>query len=86
MDVHAAHLGAAMQGREDLARIEQELRIKGALDPLLMGQIDLGEHGPHQVALFHPNPVLARQHAANLDTEPQNVGAKINNIIDYNLT
>ena len=36
VDMHAAKLGAAMQHREHLARVEQALRIEGAFQALLM--------------------------------------------------
>ena len=75
--MQAAEFGAAMQGREHLAGIEQALRVERAFDPLLLVQVDLGEHRRHQVALLDADPVLARQNAADLDAEPQDVVAEL---------
>jgi len=61
MDMQSAKLGATVQLRKDFARIEQTVRIKRAFQALLVGQITLIEHGAHQVTLFDPDPVLARQ-------------------------
>src|SRR6202043_4138084 len=36
VDVHAAQLGAAVQGRKHLAGIEQPLCVEGAFQPLLL--------------------------------------------------
>ena len=41
-----------------------------------MGEVGLVEHLAHQVALLDPDPVLAGQHAADRDAEPQDVGAE----------
>ena len=76
MHVHAAELGAAVQRREHLAGIEQALVVEGAFEPLLLVEIDLGEHRRHQVALLDADAVLAGEHAADLDAEPQDVGAE----------
>ena len=42
-----------------------------------MFQVVFGKHRRHQVALFDADPVLTRQHAANLYTEPQDIGAEL---------
>lgn len=76
MNVHPAEFGTAMQRREDLAGIEQLRRIKGAFHALLVRQIRFGEHLGHQVPLFHPDAVLAGQHTAHLDAQPQYVRAE----------
>ena len=76
MDMHAAQFGAAAKLREHLAGIEQALGIEGAFQPLLLVEIDLVEHLGHQVALLDADAVLAGQHAADLDAEPQDVGAE----------
>ena len=44
MDVHPAEFGAAVQLREHLARVEQPLRVEGAFEPLLLGEVGLVEH------------------------------------------
>jgi len=65
MHMHTAELCTSAQGRKDLAGIEQQLGVEGAFDPLLMVEIDLGEHLRHQVALFDADTMLPRQHATN---------------------
>src|SRR5271163_818259 len=75
-DMELAHLGAAMQGREYLAGIEQRLVVERTFDALLLAQIDIVEHHRHEVALLDPDAVLAGQHAADLDAQPQDVGAE----------
>jgi len=37
--VHAAELGAALQGRKHLAGIEQALLVEGAFEPLLLLEV-----------------------------------------------
>src|SRR5215212_4343478 len=76
VDVHAPEFGAAVELREHLAGVEQPARVEGALDPLLLGEVGLVEHLAHQVALLDPDAVLARQHAADLDAELEDVGAE----------
>src|SRR5689334_2430275 len=76
VDMHAAELGAAVQGRKHFSGIEQALRVEGAFDALLLVQIDVGKHLAHQVALLDADAVLAGQDAAELDAAAQNVGAK----------
>src|SRR5690348_8098016 len=65
-----------MELGEDLAGIEQAARIEGAFQALLLIEVDLVEHGRHEVALFDANAVLARQHAADLDAKTQDVRAE----------
>ena len=68
--------------REDLAGIEQVVRIEGAFDAHLLVEIDLGEHLRHQVALLDADAMLAGQHAADLDAEPQDVGAEFLGVLE----
>src|SRR5262250_2904217 len=75
--VHAPELGAAVQRRKHLARVEQALVVEGAFEPLLLLEVSLGEHGRHQVALFHAHPVLAGEHAAYFDAKLEDVRAKL---------
>src|SRR5262245_33648437 len=77
MDVHAPELGAAVQRRKHLARVEQALVIERAFEPLLLLEIGLGEHCRHQVALLHAHPMLAGEHTAHLDAKLQDVGAEL---------
>lgn len=74
--MHAAEFGAAAKLREDLARIEQVVRVEGAFHPHLLVEVDLGELLAHQVALLDADPVLAGQYAADANTETQDIGAE----------
>ena len=47
-----------------------------------MGEVGFVEHRAHQVALLDADPVLAGQHAADLDAEPQDVGAECLGALD----
>src|SRR5947209_1826674 len=76
VDVHAAELSTAMQRWKHLAWIEQTLGVEGAFQPLLLVEIDLAEHFPHQVALLDADAVLAGQDAAEFNADPQDVRAK----------
>src|SRR5207237_5993346 len=76
MHVHPPQLSAAVQRRKHLAWIEQALVVEGAFEALLLVEIDLGEHRRHQVALLDADAVLAGEHAADLDAQPENVGAE----------
>ncbi len=58
MDVHAAELGAAVQRREHLAGVEKAAGVEGALEALLLVEVGLGEHRPHQVALLDADGLL----------------------------
>ena len=59
MDMDAAELGAAMELREHLAGVQQTVRVEGAFEALLMGEVGFVEHCSHEVALFDADPVLA---------------------------
>src|SRR5258707_8253176 len=59
MDVDAPELGAAMELREDLAGIQQPVRIEGAFQALLLVEVDRIEHYRHQIALLDADAVLA---------------------------
>src|SRR6266446_9284584 len=76
VDVHAAELGAAVQGRKYLAGVEQALGVERTFEPLLLVEIDLAEHFAHQVALLDADAMFAGQHAAEFDADPQDVGAE----------
>ena len=60
-----------------LPGLSSPLAVEGAFHPLLLRQIDLGEHRRHQVALLDADAMLAGQHAADLDAQPQDVGAEL---------
>ena len=74
MDVHPPELGAAMERRKHLAGVQKPLRIERAFQALLLVEVVLGEHDAHQVALLDPDAVLAGQHPAHFDAQPQDVG------------
>src|SRR6266404_4423124 len=76
MDVYATQFCAAMQGRKYLAGIEQALRVEGAFQTLLLVEIDLVKHFRHQVALLDADAMFAGKHAAEFDTDPQDIGAE----------
>ena len=76
MDVEAAEFGAAVQLWKHLAWIEPIVRVERAFQPLLVRQVALVEHSPHQIALLDPDSVLAGQDTADLDAEFEDVGAK----------
>ena len=66
MDVQPAQFGAAVQLREYLPGVEEPVRVEGAFEALLLREIALVEHRPHQIALLDADPVLAGQDAADL--------------------
>src|SRR6185312_10584019 len=66
-NVHTAELGAAVQLRKDLARVEQALLVERAFQPLLLIEIGFREHHRHQVALLDAYAMFAGQHAPDLD-------------------
>ena len=70
MDMKMTELGAAMQLRKDLTRVQQAIRIESAFEALLMCQVALVEHCSHEVALFDADPVLTGQHATDFDAKP----------------
>src|SRR5712671_3456891 len=76
VDMHAAELGAAVQGWKYLAGVEQALGVERAFEPLLLVEIDLAEHFAHQVALLDADAMFAGQHAAEFDADPQDIGAE----------
>ncbi len=80
--MHAGKLGAAVQGREHLARIEQTLLVEGTFEPLLLREVDLREHRRHQVALLHPHPVLAGEHTPDLDAQLQDLGPELFGLLE----
>ena len=76
MNMHAAQLGAAAQHGKHLPWIQQQIGVKGAFESLLVRQVRFAEHLGHQVALLDADAVLAGQHAADLDAQPQDVAAE----------
>src|ERR1700761_287273 len=76
MHMHPTEFSATAELRKHLAWVEQAFRIEGAFQPHLLIEVDLVEHRVHEIALFDADPVLARQNAANLNTQSQDFGAK----------
>ena len=76
MDVDAPEFGTAVERGKDLARVEQAAVVESAFEPLLLGEIGLGEHRRHQVALLHPDAMLAREHAPHFHAELEDLGAE----------
>src|SRR5271168_1141218 len=76
MDMHAAELSAAVQGRKHLAGIEQASRVERAFEPLLLVEIDLAEHFRHQIPFLDADAMLASKDAAKLDAAAQDIGAE----------
>ncbi len=74
--MNPAKLSTAMQRGEHLARVQQPLRVECTFQALLLVEIDLGEHRPHQIAFFDADTVLSGKHAADLHAQPQNVGTE----------
>src|SRR5712691_2104394 len=80
--VQASELGAAVQGRKHLARIEQALVVERAFEPLLLIEIGRREHRRHQVAFLHAHAMLAGEHAADLHAELEDVGAEFFGLLE----
>src|SRR5262249_158885 len=74
--VHAPELRPPVQRPKHLAGMAQALPVEGALGPLLLVEVGFREHRRHQVALLDADAVLAGEHAADLDAQPQDVGAE----------
>ena len=70
MDMHSAQLRTAMESRENLTGVEQQIWVEGAFHALLVCEINGGKHHRHQVALFDADPMLACQHTTDLDAQP----------------
>ena len=72
-----------MQYGIDFAGIKEVAGIEGAFQALLVFHIVFCKHFAHQIAFFDTNPVFAGQHAANLDTQPENIGTEFFSIIQF---
>src|SRR3989344_2741913 len=69
VDVHAAEFGAAMQGRDVLARVEQAARVEGRLDRMEQRQLVGVELRAHLIDLLAADAVFAGDAAAHLHAE-----------------
>ena len=69
VDMQPAELGAAVQLREHLAGVQETVRVEGAFEALLLGEIHFVEHRAHQVAFLDPNPMFTGQYATDLHAE-----------------
>src|SRR5271167_4294869 len=74
--MHAAKFRATAELRKYLPGVEEALLVESAFEPLLLVQVALVEHRVHEVALLDADPVLAGQDSADLDAEPEDVGAE----------
>ncbi len=81
--MHAAKLGAVVQLRKHLARIEQVLVIECTFDPLLLFEVGFIEHHRHEITFFNTNPVFTGQNSTHFDTKPQNIGAKFLSFVQF---
>jgi hypothetical protein len=57
--MHTPKFRTSAELREDLTRIEQRAWVEGALQALLLIEVDLIEHRVHQVTLLDADTVLA---------------------------
>ncbi len=81
--MHAAHFGAAVQLRENLAGIQEPLVVEGTFHAKLLIEIRLREHRRHEIALLDTHAVFAGEHAADLDAEAKNVVAEIFRALEF---
>ena len=52
---------------EELARVQEAIRVKDIPDTLLQVQIFRGENHPHKLLLLKANPVFTRQRTAGIE-------------------
>src|SRR5882672_6793954 len=76
VNMHASELGAAMQGRNRLAGIEQAVLVERALDAVEGFEFRRLELDAHLVDLFHAHAVLAGDGAADLQAQLEYFGAE----------
>src|SRR4051812_91855 len=77
MHMHRAELGATMQRRHALARIENSGRIEHALHRMKLLDLVRIELDAHLVELFHANPMLSRHRPAHLDAQLEDLAAEL---------
>ena len=77
VDAHLAELGAPVQRRDVLRRVEQPGGIEGALHPAERLQLRGRELHAHLVDLLDADAVLAGDGAADLDALPQHLGGEL---------
>ena len=76
MDMHPAQLRAAMEHGKHFSRIEELLVVEGGFHRNLLGEIDGVEHFWHQITFLDADAMFACQHAADCNTQAQNIRAK----------
>ncbi|CAI8810606.1 hypothetical protein EMIT0373P_20256 [Pseudomonas chlororaphis] len=74
--VHGAEFGAAVQGRDVLAGVEQAAGIEGRLDRVEQGQLVAVELGAHLVDFLPADPVFAGDAAADRDAQLEDLAAQ----------
>src|SRR5262245_9900750 len=63
--------------RKHLVRVEQPLRVEHGLEAHLQPQVGLAELHAHEVALLEAHAVLAREAAAHVDAQLEDLGARL---------
>ncbi|MNF32012.1 hypothetical protein D3C84_127870 [compost metagenome] len=74
--MHGAEFGAAVQGRDVLAGVEQAAGVEGCLDCMEHSQLVAVELGAHLVDLLAAHAVLAGDTAADLHAQFENLAAQ----------
>ena len=77
MYLHATVLCAAIKRGNCLARIEQHVRIKGALDSKEHFPLSIGELAAHLIYFFDAHTVLAGDGAAIFNSKFKNICRKL---------
>src|SRR5580704_17904473 len=72
--VGRADLDAGLVAREDLAGVAEARRVEGVLHLVHARQVGLREDERHVVGLLEPDAVLARDRAAHLGTDLEDLG------------
>src|SRR5690606_30364826 len=76
MHMHAAEFGAAVQGRDVLAGVEQTGRVEGGLHGMEQGQLVGVELGAHLVDLLAAHTMFAGDRATDLDAKLEDLAAQ----------
>ena len=74
--VHAADLGAARQGWNRFAGIEQALRVEGVFDGMELREFMRGELRAHAVDFFHTHAVFTTDGTADRNAQIQDLAAQ----------
>ena len=77
MHVQFAQFRAAVQDREYLARIQLALRVKDALDALLLLQVLFIEHRGHELFFLKADTVFTGQDATDFHAQAQDIRTEL---------